>query len=84
MNTQYYLQKIPVEAVEPGYSLAIRDAVRTGGAKFRLFQVEGIEVSRRGGQPVTVTLTSDTAATLQYEAGTPVVRLFGICARAAS
>ncbi|QLL06582.1 hypothetical protein [Mycobacterium vicinigordonae] len=83
MSTQYYLQKIPVEAVEPGYSLAIPDAARTGG-KFRLFQVDSIQVSQRDGQPPMVTLTSDGAATLDYEAGTPVVRLFGICAAAAS
>ncbi|MDT5138821.1 MAG: hypothetical protein QOD58_3083 [Mycobacterium sp.] len=84
MSTRYYLQKVPVEAVEPGYSLAIRSS-----GKYRLFQVECAETSRRSGQPATVRLTSaaDNAAepwVLEYEAGTPVVRLFGICEAAAS
>ncbi len=87
MSTKYYLQKIPVESVEPGYSLAIRDAGRDDG-KFRLFQVECIQTSQRSGQPVMITLTSHADAAppwvLEYEAGTPVVRLFGICEAAAS
>lgn len=79
MTTKYYLQQVPVEWVEPGYSLAVRD-----GDKFNLFQVQGTKASRRSGQPVRVTLTSDAAGTLEYEAGTPVVRLFGVCAALAS
>lgn len=83
MSTKYYLQKVPVESVEPGYSLAIREH-----GKFRLFQVECIQTSQRSGQPVMITLTSRADAgrpwVLEYEAGTPVVRLFGVCEAAAS
>lgn len=83
MSTKYYLQKVPVESVEPGYSLAVR-----GDGKFRLFQVECVQLSQRSGQPVMITLTSQADAlqpwVLQYEAGTPVVRLFGVCEAAAS
>jgi hypothetical protein len=84
MSTKYYLQKVPVEAVEPGYSLAIRNS-----GNYRLFQVKRAETSQRSGQPATVRLTSvaDNAAEpwiLEYEAGTPVVRLFGISEAAAS
>jgi hypothetical protein len=71
MSTKYYLQKVPVEAVEPGYSLAIRNS-----GNYRLFQVKRAETSQRSGQPATVRLTS--------VAGTPVVWLFGICEAAAS
>lgn len=85
MSTKYYLQKIPVESVEPGYSLAIRDAGLDGG-KFRLFEVECVQMSQRSGQPVMITLTSQGARprVLDYEAGTAVVRLFGVCEAAAS
>jgi hypothetical protein len=84
MSTKYYLQKVPAEAVEPGYSLAIRSS-----GEYRLFQVESAETSQRRGQPATIRLTSaaDNATetwVLEYEAGTPVVRLFGICEAAAS
>ncbi len=83
MSTRYYLQKVPVESVEPGYSLAIRDVGR-----FRLFQVECVQMSQRSGQPVMITLTSQADAAhpwvLEYEAGTPVVRLFGVCEAVAS
>lgn len=83
MSTKYYLQKVPVESVEPGYSLAIRDGGPDGG-KFRLFQVECIQTSQRSGQPVMISLTSETGSAVKYEAGTPVVRLFGVCEAAAS
>ena len=85
MSTKYYLQKVPVEAVEPGFSLAIgRDG------EYRLFQVECTQMSRRSGEPVMFTLTSESFESLessdggdpwvlQYEAGTPVVRIFAIC-----
>lgn len=79
MSTQYYLQKVPVESVAPGYSLAVRDS-----GKFHLFQVECAQMSQRSRQPVLITLTSETGAVLEYEAGTPVVRLFGVCEAAAS
>lgn len=84
MNTRYYLQKIPVEAVQPGYSLAIRDH-----GEYRLFKVERAQTSQRSGQPMTVTLTAGSGTArrpwvLNYEAGTPVVRLFGVCQAAAS
>ena len=83
MSTRYYLQKIPVESVEPGFSLAIRD-----DGRFRLFQVECIQTSRRSGRPVMITLTSRADAAppwvLEYEAGAAVVRLFGVCETAAS
>lgn len=84
MSTRYYLQKIPVDAVRPGYSLAIRDR-----GTYRLFQVKSAHTSQRNGQPETITLTaeSDTERkswVLDYEAGTPVVRLFGVCQAVAS
>ena len=84
MSTKYYLQKVPVESVKPGYSLAIRDA-----GKYRLFQVSSTHTPARNGQPALIRLTSRadaTAATwvLDFEPGTPVVRLFGICEAAAS
>jgi hypothetical protein len=79
MTTKYYLQKVPVEAVEPGFSLAID---RDGG--YHLFQVECTQMSRRSGRPVMVRLTSDASDggdpwVLEYEAGTPVVRILGVC-----
>ncbi|OBI90763.1 hypothetical protein [Mycobacterium asiaticum] len=84
MSTKYYLQKVPAESVQPGYSLAIRT-----NSKFRLFQVESTEISQRAGQPAMIRLTSVAEKTdrpwmLEYEAGTPVVRLFGVCEAAAS
>lgn len=84
MSTKYYLQKVPAEFVQPGYSLAVRTA-----GKFRLFQVECTQISQRTGQPATIRLTSAAEKTdkpwvLEYEEGTPVVRLFGICEAAAS
>jgi hypothetical protein len=79
MSTKYYLQKVPVEAVEPGFSLAVDE-----DGEYRLFQVECTEMSQRSGRPVIFTLTSEPAdgvapRVLQYEAGTPVVRLIGVC-----
>jgi len=47
--------KVPVESVQPGFSLAIR---RAGG--FRLFQVECTQMSQRSGEPVMFTLTSES------------------------
>lgn len=79
MSTKYYLQKVPVEAVEPGFSLAVPD-----GGEYRLFQVECTQMSQRSGQPVMIRLTSEAVDggqpwVLEYEAGTPVVRLLGLC-----
>ena len=85
MSTKYYLQRVPVEAVRPGFSLAIR---RDGG--YQLFQVDCTQMSQRSGKPVMIRLTSEPAESgndpwvLDYEAGTPVVRLFGICEAVAS
>ena len=81
MSTKYYLQKVPVESVEPGFSLAIPN-----GAKYRLFLVECTQMSYRSGQPVLIKLTAkaDPDQVLEYELGTPVVRLFGVCEAAAS
>ncbi|CAM4206425.1 hypothetical protein MB901379_03946 [Mycobacterium basiliense] len=79
MSTKYYLQKVPVESVEPGFSLAIRH-----GGDYRLFQVDCTQMSRRAQQPVMIKLTSEPLSgadpwVLEYEAGTPVVRLLGVC-----
>jgi hypothetical protein len=84
MSTRYYLQQVPVESVEPGFSLAIRS-----DGRFRLFQVECTQTSQRSGQPVMIRLTAEADSAsdpwvLEYEAGTPVVRLFGVCEAAAS
>jgi hypothetical protein len=79
MSTKYYLQKVPVESVQPGFSLAIH---RDGD--YRLFQVECTQMSRRAGQPVMFTLTSEPVNggdpwVLECEEGTPVVRIVGVC-----
>jgi hypothetical protein len=82
MSTKYYLQKVPVESVEPGFSLAIRH-----GGDYRLFQVDCTQMSQRSGQPVMIKLTSEPSEPLnggdpwilEYEAGTPVIRLLGVC-----
>ena len=79
MNVKYYLQKVPVESVRPGFSLAIH---RDGD--YRLFQVECTQMSQRNGQPVMFTLTSEPIDggdpwVLECEAGTPVVRILGVC-----
>ena len=79
MSTKYYLQKVPVEAVQPGFSLAIH---RNGD--YRLFQVECTQMSRRAGRPVMFTLTSEPVNgcdpwVLECEEGTPVVRIVGVC-----
>jgi hypothetical protein len=79
MSTKYYLQKVPVESVQPGFSLAIH---RDGD--YRLFQVECTQMSRRAGQPVMFKLTSEPVDggdpwVLECEEGTPVVRILGVC-----
>lgn len=79
MSTKYYLQKVPVESVQPGFSLAIH---RDGD--YRLFQVECTQMSRRVGRPVMFTLISEPVNggdpwVLECEEGTPVVRIVGIC-----
>jgi hypothetical protein len=79
MSTKYYLQKVPVEAVQPGFSLAI-----CHDGDYRLFQVECTQMSQRSGRPVIFTLTSQRVDggepwVLEYEAGMPVVRLLGVC-----
>lgn len=78
MHTEYFLQRIPVESVEPGFSLAIH---RDGD--YRLFRVECTQMSQRAGQPVTFTLTSEPVDggqpwVFECEAGTPVVRILGV------
>ncbi len=82
MNVDYYLQKVPVESVRPGFSLAIDQ-----GGDYRLFRVECTQMTQRSGQPVMFTLTSEPssepdggdARVLECEAGTPVVRVLGVC-----
>ncbi|QUR68708.1 hypothetical protein [Mycobacterium spongiae] len=79
MSTKYYLQKVPVESVRPGFSLAVRD-----DGEYRLFQVDCTQMSQRTGRPVMIKLTSEPVKhhdqwIVEYEAGTPVVRLLGIC-----
>ncbi|OSC40962.1 hypothetical protein [Mycobacterium decipiens] len=79
MSTKYYLQKVPVESVQPGFSLAIR----TGG-DYRHFQVDCTQMWQRSGQPVMIKLVSEPInggepRVLEYEAGTPVIRLLGVC-----
>jgi hypothetical protein len=82
MSTKYFLQKIPVESVQPGFSLAIH---QDGG--YRLFQVECTQMSQRAGQPAKFRLTSEPVNgsepwVLECEAGTPVVRILGVCGAA--
>ncbi|OBF49889.1 hypothetical protein A5756_21925 [Mycobacterium sp. 852002-53434_SCH5985345] len=79
MNVDYYLQKVPVESVRPGFSLAIDQ-----GGDYRLFQVECTQMTQRSGQPVSFTLTSEPIDdgdpwVLECAAGTPVVRVLGVC-----
>ncbi|BBY24805.1 hypothetical protein MSTO_50100 [Mycobacterium stomatepiae] len=78
MSIEYYLQKVPVESVEPGFSLAIGE-----DGDYRLFQVECTQMSHRAGLPVMFTLTSEPVDggepwVLECEEGTPVVRLLGV------
>ncbi|MDT5349306.1 MAG: hypothetical protein QOH91_2593, partial [Mycobacterium sp.] len=49
MTTRYYLQKVPVESVEPGFCLAVRCDGQDG--YYRLFEVDCTQMSRRHGQP---------------------------------
>lgn len=79
MSTKYYLQKVPVESVRPGFSLAIHH-----DGNYRLFQVECTQMSQRAGQPVMFKLTSEPVdaggpSVVECEAGTPVVRILGVC-----
>lgn len=83
MTIEYYLQKVPVESVRPGFSLA----VHTDG-DYRLFQVECTQMSQRAGLPIMFKLTSEPVDggapwVLECEEGTPVVRILGV-AKAAS
>lgn len=79
MSTKYYLQKVPVESVRPGFSLAVH---RDGD--YRLFQVDRTQMSQRAGEPVMFRLTSEAVDDgdpweLECEEGTPVVRILGVC-----
>lgn len=83
MTIEYYLQKVPVESVRPGFSLAVHD-----DGDYRLFQVECAQMSQRAGLPIMFTLTSEPVDggapwVLECEEGTPVVRILGV-AKAAS
>lgn len=74
MSTKYYLQKVPVEAVQPGFSLAIPH-----DGDYRLFQVDCTQMCQRSGQPVMIRLMSESVDggqpwVLEYEAGTAVIR----------
>ena len=82
MSTKYFLQRVPVESVQPGFSLAIRK-----DGDYRLFQVDCTQMSQRSGEPVMFRLTSEPVDggepwVLDCEAGTPVVRILGVCAAA--
>jgi hypothetical protein len=78
MSTKYYLQKVPVESVRPGFSLAINQ-----DGDYRLLQVECTQMSHRAGHPVMFTFTSEPNVgdpwVLECEEGTPVVRILGVC-----
>ena len=83
MSIEYYLQRVPVESVKPGFSLAIGE-----GGDYRLFQVECTQMSQRAGLPIMFKLTSEPVNggdpwILECEEGTPVVRILGV-AKAAS
>lgn len=56
MSTKYYLQKVPVEAVQPGFSLAIPH-----DGDYRLFQVDCTQMCQRSGQPVMIRLMSESS-----------------------
>ena len=78
MSTNYYVQKVPVESVQPGFSLAVYQ-----DGDYRLFQVECTQMSQHIGQPVMFTLTSEPVDggepwVVECEAGTPVVRIVGV------
>ncbi|WP_156686533.1 hypothetical protein [Mycobacterium sp. Marseille-P9652] len=76
MHTEYYLQRIPVESVRPGFSLAMPQ-----DGDYRLFRVDCKQMSERAGRPVMVTLTAEGGRpwVVELEAGTPVVRLLAVC-----
>jgi hypothetical protein len=79
MNVNYYVQKVPVESVRPGFSLAIHQ-----DGDYRLFQVECTQMSQRNGRPVMFTLMSEPVDggdpwVLECEGGTPLVRILGVC-----
>ena len=83
MSIEYYLQRVPVESVKPGFSLAVGE-----GGDYRLFQVECTQMSQRAGLPIMFKLTSEPVNggdpwVLECEEGTPVVRILGV-AKAAS
>jgi hypothetical protein len=77
MTISYHLQKVPVEYVQPGFCLAVRH-----DGRYRLFQVECMQMSHRRGQPVTFKLTSEPIDggdpwVVKYQAGTAVIRIRG-------
>lgn len=77
MSFRYHLVQLLIEHVKPGYSLAI--PTDTG---WRLFQVERVQMSHEASQPVMFTLSSEPINggdpwVLEYEAGTPVIRILG-------
>lgn len=79
MSTKYYLQKVPVEAVQPGFSLAHLRAVDLEKAIVAI-----VWNGQRSGQPVMIRLMSESVDggqpwVLEYEAGTAVIRLLGVC-----
>jgi hypothetical protein len=78
MSVNYYVQKVPIESVQPGFSLAVH---RDGD--YCLFQVECTQMSQHTGQPVMFKLTSEPVDdgepwVMECEAGTPVVRILGV------
>jgi hypothetical protein len=79
MSTSYYLQNVPVESVEPGFSLAVPQ-----DGDYHLFLVECTQMSHHIGQPMTFSFTSEPVAggdpwVLEYEEGATVVRILGVC-----
>ncbi|WP_144208769.1 hypothetical protein [Mycobacterium tilburgii] len=84
MSIEYYLQKVPVEFVRPGFSLAVHE-----DGDYRLFQVVCTQMSQRAGMPISSNspLTSEPVNggepwVLECEKGTPVVQLIGVAKNA--
>jgi hypothetical protein len=69
---RYYLQKVPVESVQPGSSLAIHQ-----DGDYRLFQVECTQMSQRAGQPVMFKrVTANAAITVM-----PIIKCAPTCSK---
>lgn len=69
----------PCRSRPAGFSLAIPH-----DGDYRLFQVDCTQMCQRSGQPVMIRLMSESVDggqpwVLEYEAGTAVIRLLGVC-----